>query len=175
MRHLCGIGNDEYLTETIVSTGKLATGVHQGLIKTSPLGSCVAVVVYDKMNKIGGIAHVMLPRSVPLSLNKEENKYAENAIDNLLKDLILIGAKANGLEACLVGGANVLRKNNDTIGDSVLASVISCMDKHGICVKTTSVGGYERRSASLNLSSGCVSYTIGDSINRTLWRFITEE
>jgi len=73
--------------ENIVSTGCVATGLNNGIIKTTPLGSCVAVIAFDKTSKTGGIAHIMLPCKSPKEDNAEENKYAENAIENLLDAL----------------------------------------------------------------------------------------
>lgn len=98
-------------TEQIVATGHLATGSKNGVIRSTPLGSCVAVIAYDKTSKTGGMAHIMLPGKSPTKGKAEENKYAENAITNLISELKLLGASKTNIEICLIGGANVLRKN----------------------------------------------------------------
>jgi len=51
--------------EQLVATGQLATGSGTGVIRSTPLGSCVAVIAYDKTSKTGGIAHIMLPGKSP--------------------------------------------------------------------------------------------------------------
>ncbi|NPD48298.1 MULTISPECIES: chemotaxis protein CheD, partial [unclassified Lentimicrobium] len=94
--------------EKLVATGCLATGSGDGFIRSTPLGSCVAVVAYDISTKIGGMAHVMLPGKSPKDNKEDENKYAENAITNLLSELSKLGSSKQNIEICLVGGANVL-------------------------------------------------------------------
>ncbi|MBI9069164.1 MAG: hypothetical protein JEZ09_17845 [Salinivirgaceae bacterium] len=166
------LGNvPENQTEKFVATGRLATGSQNGMISTSPLGSCVAVIAYDKTSKIGGIAHIMLPGNSPKDDKAEENKYAENAIENLLDELKKSGSKNANIEICLVGGANVLKKENDTIADNLIFSIFKIMKQKKLSIKKTSLGGYERRSATLNLSSGIVNYTVGDSTEKKLCEF----
>jgi len=156
-----------------VATGCLATGSKTGLISTSPLGSCVAVVAYDKTSKTGGIAHIMLPGKSPTEDKPEENKYAENAIENLLDALKSSGSNKANIEICLVGGANVLRKENDTIADNLIFSIFEIMERKKLSIKKTSIGGYERRTAKLWLHSGRVTFTLGDKSEEELFNFIS--
>ena len=90
------------------------------IIRALALGSCIAVVAYDAKNRIGGIAHIMLFGKAPENKNQEENKYAENAISNLLLQMQKAGADKESMEFCLAGGANVLRRNDDTIAKKKL-------------------------------------------------------
>ncbi|MBW1613189.1 MAG: chemotaxis protein CheD [Deltaproteobacteria bacterium] len=158
----------ELKAENFVSTGRIATGSKRGLLTSSPLGSCVAVVAYDVTTKIGGLAHVMLPGKSPKGNN---NKYAENAITNLINELKNLGASKTNIEICLVGGANVLRKKNDSIADYLINSIFEILKKKKLNVIASSLGGYERRTATLHLSSGVVNFTIGDSVEKKLYQF----
>ena len=72
-----------YSTAEIIKVGiaDLNTVKAPDLIKTTGLGSCVGVVLYDLGREIAGLAHVMLPdsslsRSGPLN----EAKYANTAV-----------------------------------------------------------------------------------------------
>lgn len=116
-------------TDMYVVTGQLATGSKNDILITSPLGSCVAVVAYDKTTKIGGIAHIMLPGKSPTEDKADENKYAQNAIENLFNELKSINSNIANIEFCLVGGANVLKKDNDIIADNLILSIFEIMDK----------------------------------------------
>ena len=156
-----------------VSTGQLSTGSKNGFFKTSPLGSCVAVIAYDNTTNIGGIAHIMLPGKLIKVIKSEENKYAENAIANLLLELNQQGALDTNIEICLVGGANVLRRENDTIADNLVFCILEIIKQKKLNIKKTSLGGYERRTASLNLHSGIVTFSIGDKNEELLFDFIT--
>jgi len=163
----------ENRTEQLVSTGHLATSSKNGVIRSTPLGSCVAVIAYDKASKTGGIAHIMLPGKSPTEEKGEENKYAENAIENLLDALINLGSKKANIKICLVGGANVLRKENDTIADNLIFSIFEVIKQKKLSIKKTSLGGYERRTAKLILHSGRVTFTIGDKSEAEFFNFIT--
>jgi len=163
----------ENITEKFVATGCLATDFKNGIIRTSPLGSCVAVIAYDKGTKTGGIAHIMLQGKSPTKEKAEENKYAENAIENLLDALKSLGSNKANIEICLVGGANVLRKENDTIAENLILSIFEILERKKLNIKKTSLGGYERRTAKLILHSGIVAFTLGDNREAGLFNFIT--
>lgn len=163
----------ENQTDMVVATGQIATGFKNGSIITTPLGSCIAVIAYDKESKIGGIAHIMLPGRSLKGNKSEENKYAENSIDNLLSQLKLKGASDKKTEVCLVGGANVLKRENDTIANSLVFCILEIVKQKKLNVKKTALGGFERRMAKLNLQSGVVSFSVGDNAEEELFNFNT--
>src|SRR5690625_4529371 len=70
------------------------------MIRTSGLGSCVGVVIYDLPNKIAGLAHVMLPDSA-LAKEPKKNiyKYADTAVVYLIELLLKNGASKYSLKA----------------------------------------------------------------------------
>ena len=140
----------ENQTEQLVATGCLATGSKNGIIKTSPLGSCVAVIAYDKTTKNGGIAHIMLPGKSPTKHKVEENKYAENAIENLLDALKSLGSNKANIEICLVGGANVLKKENDTTADKLIFNIFEIVEQNKLNIKKTHLGGRDTKDALQN-------------------------
>ena len=67
------MGNQE-LTGEVVKVGiadmKLVKA--PDIIRTSGLGSCVGVVLYEERLKIAGMVHVMLPESI-IALNEMRN------------------------------------------------------------------------------------------------------
>lgn len=50
------------------------------------LGSCIGLVIHDETRKIGGLAHVMLPKSSGKP-NERAGKYADTAVEVLIKEL----------------------------------------------------------------------------------------
>lgn len=159
-------------SDKYIATGYLITGSSTGKLTSSPLGSCVAVIAYDKTKKAGGLAHIMLPGK---SSKGNDYKYAEDAITQLIDEIIGLGAVKTNIEICLVGGANVLNRKNDNIGDNLIINIYEILKKENLIIKEKSLAGVERRSASIDLSSGLVSYTIGDSKLKKLYQFIAKE
>lgn len=104
-----------------VGMADLNVCVAPNAITTLGLGSCVGIILYDKRNKIAGLAHVMLPDSTKISNNENKAKFADTGIDELIIHMKEIGANSKGLIAKIAGGAQMFAfsKNNDMmrIGD----------------------------------------------------------
>ncbi len=151
--------------ETIdVDTGEIKTSSAPVVLRSIAIGSCIAVVVYDPVLKMGGIAHTMLPGRSPNAENK--TKYSKDAIDILLDTIGKLGAKISDLEVNVVGGANVLQEGD--IPDRVTESVLGHLESLGLQLKARRLGGIQRRSVFLDTISGRVFYTEGDGAAREL-------
>jgi chemotaxis protein CheD len=157
--------------ETItVYTGEIKTSDGTAHLKSSPLGSCVVVVLFDGISKTGGMAHIMLPGKAPEKQDAIPGRYAENAIDMLIRELTGKGMDVEKLKAAVVGGGNVLKRDNDTIGTDNLDSVSRQLQKHNIEIVAVSVKGTERKTVRFDTELGIVFYTKGDAPERELYR-----
>lgn len=76
-------------------------------ITTLGLGSCIGLVLYDPVAKVGGMVHYMLPDSTQVRNNANIAKFADTGIDELLKRVIAAGANRNRLIAKIAGGAKM--------------------------------------------------------------------
>ena len=78
------------------------------VLKTTGLGSCVGLTLYDNAARIAGMAHIMLPSS---EIAREERfnraKYADTALPDMLEAMIAAGASLRRLVAKLAGGAQM--------------------------------------------------------------------
>ena len=86
-------------------------------IRTSGLGSCVGVVLYDDKKKIAGMVHIMLPDS---SLGKSNKlnvaKFADTGIYALMELLKNEGVRPMALKAKIAGGSQMFQfGSSDTI------------------------------------------------------------
>ncbi|MBN2375418.1 MAG: chemotaxis protein CheD [Sedimentisphaerales bacterium] len=161
--------------EINVHTGEVRISGNNAIIRTSALGSCVAVVAYDSFHKIGGLAHIMLPGQSPKSqTGNNQFKYAENAIALQLQIMVEYGAKIDRIIAVLAGGANVLNKPNDTICEDNIYSVKQTLAQANIPVRAEAIGANLRRSITLDVKEGCCYYTEGSSREMLLWNFSEE-
>lgn len=99
-----------------------------GLI-TLGLGSCVGIAIRDPLTKIGGLAHIMLPDSKAIMNNNGvKEKFADTGIEELVQQMVALGANRNRLVAKIAGGATMFqlqgRSDIMKIGErNILASI----------------------------------------------------
>jgi chemotaxis protein CheD len=77
-------------------------------LRTTGLGSCVGVVLYDPVQKVAGMAHVMLPESSMAKGGEiSTGKYADTAIPHLIHLMQKEGASTRNMIAKMAGGAQM--------------------------------------------------------------------
>ncbi len=165
------IKKPEIATIKYIQSGEIAIGSKNELLVSSPLGTCVAVMAYDTKTKICGMAHIMLPGKSQRENTHHKNRYAADAIDDLLSKLHQADVLSENIDVCLAGGANVLKKENDTISKELALSLFKIIGENKLKIMATSLGGYERRIASIDTETGVVYCTIGESPEMVLWKF----
>ena len=77
------------------------------VITTLGLGSCIGLVFYDPVTKVGGMVHYMLPDSTKVRNNSNVAKFADTGIDELLRRVLAAGANRSRLIAKIAGGAKM--------------------------------------------------------------------
>ena len=136
----------------------------------SGIGSCLAITFYDPRQKVGALAHTMLParrmssegRS-PKDERRQNNpgspdtRYADTAIDEMLKRIEAQGAKSENLEAKIIGGANMFSAFVSAIGENNISYAREKLKKVGIPVVGECVGGSQGRSVEFSVASGIVT------------------
>lgn len=149
--------NNENVVRVGISDVKIAQAPQS--IRTSGLGSCVGVVIYDQQLKIAGLAHVMLPDS---TLSKQQRlnpfKFADTAIPYLVNSLCENGARKFALKAKIAGGAQMFQFENSTpmmkIGPRNVDAVQKQLELYRIPVLAKSVGGSNGRTIQFDPSTG---------------------
>jgi len=160
-------------TELVVATGEVKTGNNGETIIVRALGSCVALVIFDNVARSGGIAHIMLPGTFPKPGKRKTadgTKYACDGLKLLLSRIEKYGSKKKDLNVFLLGGANVLGKNHESPGLRIVETLLNALEVEGMKPSAMEIGGFERRSCNLDLESGVLTYTVGDSEKMVLWK-----
>lgn len=85
-----------------IKIGEIVVAEAPAILKTT-LGSCVAVILYDKINKIGSMIHIMFPDSKGGYVAKP-GKFADTGVPLLLEKTLKAGAQKNNLTTYIVGG-----------------------------------------------------------------------
>lgn len=112
------------------------------------LGSCVGVVLYDPVNHICGMQHVLLPKMSDQS-GMPVTKYADPGIRELRKEVIRAGAQGSRLRAKLAGGAAVLFRTDNgmvPVGRQNSEECLRVLAEMKIPVEGKDLGGNSGRS-----------------------------
>lgn len=82
---------------------------------TYALGSCVGICLYDKANKIAGLAHILMPSSKNCNLQIHPTRYADTAIPLLIHKMSAAGADTQHLTAKIAGGSKMYEITTDEL------------------------------------------------------------
>ena len=143
-----------------VPIGQWAVAAPPTSIRTL-LGSCAGIVLYDRVAKIGGVAHVVLPDS--RGSTEHPGKYADTAIPALIDDLErLVQRKLRGrLTAKIFGGASMFQSTPSIeIGRMNQVAVERVLAELGIPVVGRDMGGETGRRLTFQTTTGIVAVKI---------------
>lgn len=155
-----------------VDTGHVEVGAGGSLLRANAIGSCIVVTAYDARTRNAGMAHILLPGRAAATKADAKTRYAVDAIERLLALLEQAGSAQEDIEACLIGAGNVLRDEAETICKHNIESVTQTLTEKNIPIRACNLGGYERKSAILDITTGRLSCTQGDGPPVLLWSFM---
>ncbi|MEW6502171.1 MAG: chemotaxis protein CheD [Thermodesulfobacteriota bacterium] len=144
---------------------KLVIGISDMKVSNQPddvlitysLGSCIGVVIWDPVAKVGGLLHYMLPDS---SLDKEKAAtkpfmFADSGIPLLFKETYKFGAVKTRLIVKVVGGSQIMDNAGIfNIGKRNHAVLRKMFWKNNIMIAKEDVGGTGNRTVSLEIGTG---------------------
>jgi chemotaxis protein CheD len=129
------------------------------------LGSCVGVVFYDRVARLGGLAHIVLPTS--RGVVDHPGKYADTAIPAMIADFERrLGTQARPrLIAKLVGGASMFQVNPSAnsalnIGQKNQEAIEKILADLRIPILARDLGGTAGRRLTLDTASGIVAIKV---------------
>ncbi|WP_282941842.1 chemotaxis protein CheD [Paenibacillus sp. RC67] len=130
-----------------------------GVLKTTGLGSCVGLTLYDSKAKVAGMAHVMLPTSEIAREGKLNiAKYADTAVPEMIQRMESLGASIKRMEAKMAGGSQMFAfgGSSDTmrIGPRNVESCKEMLKHYLIPLKAEDTGGNYGRTIEFNCETG---------------------
>lgn len=135
---------------------------NSGILRTTGLGSCVGLTLYDPQIKVAGMAHVMLPSS-DIARESQINvaKYADTALPILVDKLVELGASKRRLIAKMAGGAQMFAfaGSGDTmrIGPRNVESCKEMLNKLGISLLAEDTGANYGRTIEISSDTGILT------------------
>lgn len=130
---------------------------HAESIITYSLGSCIGLVIYDPVVKVGGILHYMLPDS---SIDKDKATvrpymFADSGIPRLFKTAYKLGASKQRMQIYVAGGAEILdQKGFFNIGKRNYMALKKMFFKNKVMINKQDVGGNINRTVRIEIATG---------------------
>lgn len=155
---------------SVVSVGvgeyKISANVND-VIKTYALGSCVAVVIYDKIRKIAGMLHVALPDSKvdPNKSLSSPGHFADTGIPALIEDMKKSGAMGRDSWIKIAGGAKIMDPNSlFDIGKRNIIAIKKILWSRNLGPIAEDVGGDFCRTVGIIVETGEVQISSGKKV-----------
>jgi chemotaxis protein CheD len=145
---------------TEVNIGHVAVMQRSGTLTAVGVSSCVIIMVFDKTRRVAAMAHAMLPGTAGASVNGHgatDTHYVDTAVEELIRQVVALGADRAQLDAKIVGGANVFPKIQQPIPRQNIVTAKAKLKAEGIHLVGEITGGVVGRSVELDVATGCVT------------------
>jgi chemotaxis protein CheD len=125
------------------------------------LGSCLAIALYDRERRLGGLAHTLLPAPRPGVAEHRGGKFVAGAIHLMLEELLRQGAGREALTARVAGGANMFVSQyevpvEESIGARNVRTARETLQRLSIPLRGEEIGGSHGRTVEFDLATGLV-------------------
>ena len=131
------------------------------VIATIGLGSCVAIALYDRDSRVGGLAHILLPSPAMSRETSNPAKFPETIVPVMLTEMRKLGASASArVSAKIVGGASMFGQlvsgTGINVGERNVAATRDVLASAGIPLLAEDTGLDYGRSVYFHLDDGRV-------------------
>ncbi len=129
------------------------------VLATYALGSCVAVMVHDGGNKVGGMIHFMLPHSktAPDKARLRPGMFADTGVPLLFHRMYQFGCRKEDLRVVIAGGGCLQRDRElFNIGRRNITALRKLLWKNAVIVAGEDLGGSKSRTTQLDVNDGTV-------------------
>ena len=153
----------------VVDVGDMAvSNSGQVILSTYALGSCIGVVAYDPVSRVGGILHLMLPDSKvsPDKAAVQPAMFADTGLPRFFRTIQGMKGEPSRLRVFVAGGASVVNGlDSFKIGERNSKATLDYLYAARILIRRTEVGGSHNRTLHLDVSTGAVTMKtpVGDS------------
>jgi chemotaxis protein CheD len=119
------------------------------------LGSCVGLALHDRRQKVGGLAHIVLPTS--RGDTARPGKFVDTAVPTLIKQMEALVGEKLVLTARIAGGASMFATTATAgIGLQNVQSCEQVLAEMGIRVVAKHCGGEQGRRMTIDTADGAV-------------------
>ncbi|MDP8212311.1 MAG: hypothetical protein P9X22_03345 [Candidatus Zapsychrus exili] len=142
-----------------VHTEEIMAGKEETVLHSDANRACLVICAYDSMKKIGGLAHAMfLSGRHERKMNSSIILDADHAIDEMLKDMELLGAERDNIEVKLVTGENVTHEENDPVYNEALTGAFDILKRKHVRCQESTLSDVGDKHVTFDVGSGAISY-----------------
>ena len=148
----------QQISNAAIRMGEMDVAIGEGKLRTL-LGSCVGLALYDRRQRIGGLAHIVLPaaRGTP----QRPGKYVDTAVPLLISQMREVAGADLRLWAKIAGGASMFTTNKTAnIGRQNIEACENALKELTIPIIARHCGGEQGRRMSLDIADGSVAIEI---------------
>ncbi|MCC7477941.1 chemotaxis protein CheD [bacterium] len=137
---------------------EIVVGQSGDTLQALGLGSCIGLLMVDKVSHIGGMVHIMLPSSnIAMKGEQPPGKFADTGVTELLKRITASGALKTRLQVKMAGGADMFSvpgsESRLGVGQRNIEAVDAELKKLGLRVDARHVGGNTGRTFEVDLAT----------------------
>ncbi len=141
-----------------IRMGEMAVAQSEGVLRTL-LGSCIGLALYDRRQRVAGIAHIVLPDS--RGNTETPGKFVDTALPALCAAMEELAGIPLKLVARLAGGANMFATDAARrIGDQNIEAAEALLKTLRIPVVGRHCGGTQGRRMTMDVATGAITIEI---------------
>lgn len=128
-------------------------------IVSTILGSCLAITVFSKRLKAGGICHALLPESQSPRDKEQLGRFVDSAFKYILRRLETMGVEKNEMQVKIFGGGDVLDildAARPSVGRQNIERAVEVIKREGLTVFHSDIGGRKGRFIRFDTQTGVV-------------------
>ncbi|MDQ6887099.1 MAG: chemotaxis protein CheD [Gemmatimonadota bacterium] len=148
------------MRQIVVKVADAAVACREATISTIGLGSCVAIMLYEPVARIGALAHVLLPTE-RLSQDRDNRaKFPGTAVPMLLEQMRAAGAHSARITARLAGGASMfpgMVTAGLQIGERNVQASRQALARAGVPIIAEDIGGAHGRTIVFRIADGRIT------------------
>jgi chemotaxis protein CheD len=145
--------------DIFLQPGEVYFGEQDTRIRTL-LGSCVAVVMWHPHLLVGGMCHYMLPKHHGKKRDTLDGRYADEAMELMLREIRNAGTQPREYQVKLFGGGHMFSAHQamscDHVGAKNVEVARRLMKQHGFSSCAEQLGGIGHRNIFFEIWSGNV-------------------
>lgn len=147
------------MNQVTVAIAEIEVAAGELTLVTTGLGSCVAIALHAAEQRVGALAHVLLPHAALSSQLSRVGKFPSTAVPAMIARMRELGATGE-ISARLIGGASMfgplLPAGAVGLGVRNVKAARQACAEHAVPIVAESVGGNMGRSVYFDVATGRV-------------------